>query len=132
MKKSILGIAVAVLVIATTALWYLSGRTGMKPAELVQFGVIIIVVLFALLLIYKRITGMRRGQPAEDELSKLVLQKTAAISYYISLYTWLFMIFISDRIELEKDELIGAGILAMAVIYGVVWFVVNSRGVRNG
>jgi len=131
MKKAILVFIIAALVLIATGLWFFSSRASFNPMELLNFGVIIIVVIFALFLGYKRLTSAKRGEPTEDELSKKVLMKTAASSYYISLYIWLALIFISDRIKLETEELLGAGILAMAVTFGVCWMVFNFRGIRN-
>jgi peptidoglycan/LPS O-acetylase OafA/YrhL len=99
--------------------------------DLVHFGVILLIVGFALFVGYKRLSNARRGEPAEDELSKRILQKTAAISYYISLYIWVFLIFLKDRVKLDTEELLGTGILAMAVTFGVSWLIINFKGFRN-
>jgi len=80
---------------------------------------------------YKRLTSVKRGEPVEDELSKKVVQKAAALSYFISLYLWVFMIWLKDRVALDTEELLGSGILAMAVIFGISWVVINFRGIKN-
>jgi peptidoglycan/LPS O-acetylase OafA/YrhL len=131
MKKSILMFLVAVLILITCGLWFFSSGSGTKPVDLLQFVVIILVVAFAVFIGFKRLSSARRGEPAEDELSKKVLQKTAALSFYISLYMWLAMIYLSDKIKLESDALIGAGILGMAVIFAICWVVLNFTGVKN-
>jgi peptidoglycan/LPS O-acetylase OafA/YrhL len=102
-----------------------------KPVDILQFGVILVVVGFALFLGYKRLTSVKRGEPAEDELSKKVVQKAAALSYYISLYVWVFMIWLKDRVALDTEEVLGSGIMAMAVIFGISWVVINFRGIRK-
>jgi len=117
MKRTVLIFVIAGLVLITTGLWYikLSGTTGY--IDLLHFGVIFMVVVFALFAGYKRLTSVIRGEPAEDELSKKILQKTASISYYISLYIWIFLIFLKNRVSFETEELLGTGILAMAATY---------------
>ena len=132
MKKSVFIFIVSALVIITTGIWFISGSSTFKATDLLQFGIIILVVSFALYLGYRRITSFKRGEPAEDELSKKVLTKTASLSYYISLYIWLAMSYLSDKLRLESDELIGAGILAMALTFGICWLVINFRGIKNG
>ena len=67
-----------------------------------------------------------------QDLSKKVLQKTAAYSYYISLYLWLALIFIKDRITIDTEQLLGTGILGMAIIFALCWILFNFRGIRNG
>ena len=131
MKKSLLIFVIAALVLIATGLWLISMKADFKPMDLLQSGVIIMVVVFVLYIGVKRLRSTIRGEPAEDELSKKVLLKTAAWSYYISLYMWLAMIYLSDRVNLEPDQMIGAGILAMAVIFGICWMVFNFRGLRN-
>ena len=131
MKKGIVVLLVAILVLITTGLWLYSASGNLKPFDLVSVGVIILVVSFAFLVGFKRLKSARRGEPVEDELSKKVLLKTAAWSYYISLYLWVAMLFIKDRINLDTEELLGAGILGMAISFAICWLVLNSRGIRN-
>ena len=131
MKKAILMFFVAALVLITCGLWFFSSGSGTKPVDLLQFGIIILVVAFAIFVGFKRLGSARRGEPTEDELSRKVLQRTAAFSFYISLYMWLAMIYLSDKIKMESDALIGAGILGMAVIYAICWIVFNFTGVKN-
>ena len=54
-------------------------------------------------------------------MSKGILRRGAATSYYVSLYMWLAFMFFEEQINLERSTLIGAGILGMAVIYGLSW-----------
>jgi peptidoglycan/LPS O-acetylase OafA/YrhL len=131
MKKAILVFIVAALVLITTGVWFVSSNTGLRPLDLLQYGIIFLVVAFAVYLGIRRFNSVRKGQSAEDELSKKVLTKTAALSYYISLYIWLAMIYISDKVKLDIDVLLGAGILAMAVTFGICWMVINFRGLKN-
>ena len=131
MKRTVLLFTIAALVLAGTAIWYFTSSHDFKPVDILQFGVILVVVGYAIYFGYKRLTSAKRGEPAEDELSKKVVQKAAALSYFISLYVWVFMIWLKDRVSLDTEEVLGSGILAMAVIFGISWVVVNFRGIRN-
>ncbi len=131
MKRGIIVFIVAALVLFTTGLWFFSANEKFKPFELVGLGILILVVLFALFVGYKRISSAKRGEPPEDELTKKVMQKTSSLSYYISLYLWLAIMYFSDRLDYETHTIIGAGILGMAVIFAVCWLVFNFTGVRN-
>jgi len=99
--------------------------------NIIEAGVIILVVGFALLVLYKRVLSARLGEPSEDELSKKVLRRTAAWSYYISLYLWVAILFIKDRVSLDTEELLGAGILGMALCFAVCWVILNFTGIKN-
>jgi len=131
MKKAVIALVVSLAVLVATALWFLKVEKTITVTEIVTFGTIIVLVGFGLFFAYRRFTGARRGEPAEDELSKKVMQKTAAWSYYISLYMWVFMIWLKDRITLDTEEVLGAGILSMAVIFFLCWIVIRLRGIRN-
>jgi len=131
MKKTVLVFVVTALVLISTGLWYFSTNEPLKPYDLLTFGIIIMVVSFALFLGFKRLTSAKRGEPAEDELSKKIMRKASSVSYYISLYLWLAIGYFSEKINYETHTIIGAGILGMAVIFGICWLVINFSGIKN-
>lgn len=131
MKRAVVLFVIIAVVLISTVLWLMKVDTAFKPFDLLTVGVILIVVGFALFVLYRRVASAKQGEPAEDELSKKVLQKTAALSYYISLYLWVAMLFIKDRVSLDTEELIGAGILGMALSFAICWVILNFRGIRN-
>ncbi len=130
MRKSLLVVIVSLLVLATTLLWQVN-PIARTMWENMQFFIIGVLVCFGLYVGYRRFTSERRGQPAEDEFSKKVLQKTAALSYYVSLYLWLLVMYLSGRYKMETDVLIGGGILGMAVVFAAAWIFFNFRGVKD-
>ncbi|TNF43865.1 MAG: hypothetical protein EP310_04035 [Bacteroidetes bacterium] len=131
MKKTVILFIVAGLVIVSLIVWQFKGFSRFNPADILHIGIIILVVAFALFVGFKRLTSVKRGEPTEDEMSVKILQKTASFSYYISLYLWVFLLFIKDRITFDTEELIGTGILGMAITYALVWIFLNFRGLRN-
>lgn len=131
MKKSILVFVIAGLVLITTGIWFFSSDKAIGKTDLMQFGVIILVIAFAVFFGIKRLNSARRGEPVEDEMSKKVMQRTAGLSYFISLYLWLGIMYFSDRIKLETHSLIGLGIVGMAVVFTACWLYFNFRGVKN-
>jgi len=131
MKRSLLVFVVAGLVLLSTLLWMVNSIGLPDTTDTIQFGVIGLLIAFAVFVGFRRLKSEHRGEPAEDELSKRILQKTAAISYYISLYLWVAMIYIKDRVEMDTEQLLGTGILGMAVIFALSWLVFNFRGIRH-
>ncbi len=131
MKKSLIVFIVSGLVLISAGLCFFTSANKFNPVDLLQFGVILLIVGFALFVGFKRLRNVKRGEPVEDELSKKILQKTAAISYYVSLYIWVFLIFLKDRVKIDTEELLGFGILAMAVTFGISWLILNFKGLRN-
>jgi peptidoglycan/LPS O-acetylase OafA/YrhL len=131
MKKAVLVFVIAALVLITCGIWFFSSSASFTPLNLFNFGVIFLVVGFAIYFGFKRLISAKRGEPAEDELSKKIMRKTAAMSYFISLYLWLALMYFSDRINLETHSVIGIGILGMAITFAICWLVFNFRGIKN-
>ena len=131
MKRSLIVFIVTGLVLITTGLWFFTSFENFNKMDLLHIGLITLIVGFAVFVGLKRLRSEKLGEPIEDELSKKILQKTAAISYYISLYIWVFLIFLKDRVEFETEELLGTGILAMAVTFVIPWLILNFNGIKN-
>jgi len=75
MKKSMLVFVVAGLVLLTTFLWMVKAAGLSDATDTIQFGVIGLLIAFAVFVGFRRLKSERRGEPVEDELSKHILQK---------------------------------------------------------
>ncbi|OFX82827.1 MAG: hypothetical protein A2W99_14285 [Bacteroidetes bacterium GWF2_33_16] len=131
MKKTVLLFVIVAMVAVACVFWFISSGEGFSSTDMFQFSIIALILVFAIFVGYKKFSSAKRGEPTEDELSKKVLQKTAAWSYYISLYMWVAMIYIKDRMTMDTEEVLGTGILAMAVCFGVCWLIINFKGIKN-
>lgn len=131
MKSVIRIFLIAFIVLAGTVMWFNSSESPLFSVDSLHYVIILIVVVFAIFVGIRRFNSVKRGEPTEDELSKKVMLKTAAWSYYISLYIWVAILIIKDRVNLDAEELIGTGILGMALSFAVCWLVFNFRGVKN-
>lgn len=131
MKKSLIVFIVVGLVLLTTGLLFFKSFELLSTMDFLHIGIITLIVGFAVFIGFKRLRSEKRGEPAEDELSKKILQRAAATSYYISLYIWVILIFLKDRVEFETEELLGSGILAMAATFGISWLIIKSKGIKN-
>jgi hypothetical protein len=120
-RKATFLAVLAVSVLVTMIFWFVrSGATldfGGSSIIIIQF----VVLAFAIIVVFRRLKSAKQNLPAEDELSKSILLKAAATSYYVSLYLWLAFMFFEEHIDLERSTLIGLGILGMAVIYALSW-----------
>lgn len=131
MKKGFLALLVSVLVLAASALWFFNVEKPIAATEIVTFGVIVVLVGFGLYFAIRHFSSAARGEPQDDELSKKMMEKTAAWSYYISLFMWVFMIWLKDRITMGTEEVLSAGIISMAVIFFACWLAIKLRGILN-
>ena len=131
MKKTIVGFVISALVLASLALWALKGQVSGNIQEIVMFGIVLVLVGFAVYLSVSRARSLRRGEPGEDELSRKVMTRASSLAYFISIYLWLFIMYISDKTSLAAHSLVGAGILGMAVVFLFCWLGVKAFGMKN-
>jgi hypothetical protein len=131
MKKTIVTFVLSALILASLALWVLKGHVSGNIQEIVMAGIVLVLVGFAVFLGVSRLRSHRHGEPAEDELSKTVMTRASSLSYYVSIYLWLFIMYISDKTTLAAHTLVGAGILGMAVIFLLCWLGVKAFGMKN-
>jgi hypothetical protein len=131
MKKTILIFLVSVLVLASLAIWVLRGRVAGNAQEIIKAGVVLVVVGFALFLGISRLRSRLRREPGEDEMSKRVMTRASSLAYFVSLYLWLFVMYISDKTTLPAHSLIGGGIAGMAVVFLLCWLGVKFFGTKN-
>jgi hypothetical protein len=121
MKRSIIIAVLAVLVTAAIVVWMVNSESRISGKAIGMGSIQLVVLVFAALVVYRKWTAAKNKLPAEDEMSKSILRRGAATSYYVSIYMWLAFMFFEERIDLERSTLIGAGILGMAIIYGLSW-----------
>lgn len=93
--------------------------------------ILVLITILGLFVIYKRFNSIRKGEVAEDELSKLLLQKAASLSFYISLYYWIVISYFSDTLNLETSQLINYGIIGMALIFIIMIAITKLFGFKK-
>jgi hypothetical protein len=109
----------------------LRGKLAGNALELLETGVIFILVGFALFLGLSRVRSHLRKEPSEDEMSKRVMTKASSLAFYVSIYLWLFVMYASDKTTLPVHSLIGAGIMGMALVFLLSWIYVKLAGMKN-
>ena len=96
-------------------------------------GVALTVIIFALTFVKRRYSDMKEGFAFEDERSKKILNKSAANSYYISLYWMLALMWYADLApgsgypELIPRHVALAGILGMALLFALNYLYVSRK-----
>lgn len=127
MRRAIFIAVISLLVVGTFVVWIVNTERAAetKPSldvtSILMVAVAVVVLFYAALAVLKRIRDAKNNLPSEDEMSKKILRRGAATSYYVSLYLWLAIMFFEENINLERHTLIGAGILGMAIIYALSW-----------
>ena len=131
MKKVIFIIALTALLLSGVIFWILKTEEPVNLANMPQFGVIFILILFALILAFSRLKSLKQGLPAEDEFSKKLLNIAAGRAYYFSLYLWLGLMYLDSDGKYETESLFGIGIVGMAVLLGIHWVILKYTGIKD-
>jgi hypothetical protein len=131
MKKSLLVILVSGIVLLSLAIWFFGFGFAGQTATTIQFAIVFLLVILGLYIGFVRLKSRQRGEPAEDELSKRMLQKASSLAFYISLYIWLVMLYLSEGHGFAGHTLIAGGIVAMAVTFAGSWVSLKLRGPRD-
>ena len=131
MKRTVIIFVVSAFVLAGLALWALQGHLAGNVREILMAAILLLVVGFALFLGFSRLRSRRRGEPSEDELSRTLTTRASSLAYYISIYLWLFVMYISDKTTLATHSLVGAGIAGMAVVFVLCWLGLKIFGLKH-
>ena len=131
MKRSIFVITLSIFVLVTGIIWLLNGGNHSSSWFTGQFVVISILVAISLIGGIKLFKASTLGEPHEDELTKRLLEKGASKSFFISLFWWIFLINLKDRITVDGEELIGTGIIGMGVILVVNVLILKFKGFND-
>ena len=131
MKKALIVFVVAILLLVFSGIWILGKSEKPDTQDILALVLVLIVVGFSVFVAVRKLASLRRGEPHEDELSKKIMRRTSSVSYYISLYMWLIIMYLSDKMKFDTHVIIGAGIMIMAVIFGLCWLYFNFTGIKN-
>jgi len=131
MKKTI-----TIFILSLTALggifaWFKASPEPPDIYEIMQFAVVILLVVFAVILGFRRLKSQRDGLPPEDELSKNIMKLAAARAYYFSIYLWLIIMFIAGEGKAENESLLAGGILGMALLLLIHYIIIKFTGLKN-
>jgi peptidoglycan/LPS O-acetylase OafA/YrhL len=129
MKKLI--VALVLTVVLVSGLLIFKTTTAFNKIDLLQSLLIFLLVGFGWLTAFRRLSSLKKGEPVEDELSRSILQKSAALSYYVSLYLWLAIAYFSGKFRLTTEQLLGYGIIGMALIFVGCWSFLKIKGLKN-
>lgn len=114
----------------SVGLWLYSTESKLETRELLIAGLVLILVVFSFVIGLKKMKDVKKGLPADDELSNSIKQKAAAMAFMYSFYMWLFIIvFMTDK-EMRVDIPLGIGILGMGLLFFGFWAYYSKKGIN--
>lgn len=90
---------------------------------------VILITIGGILIARSRLKDEKKGLPAEDEMSKKIREKAGAASFLVSFYIWTFMIIFFSGSQLDREVIIGIGVVATAVVFMGFWVYYYRTGV---
>ena len=117
----IIMVVIAVTIMVAVVNWLIISPDRVNIQEILMIAGIVLVVGFALFLALRRVRDVSDQTPGEDEMSRKIMRRGAATSYYVSIYLWLVIMIFEEKIAMDRSSLIGAGILGMAIIWVLSW-----------
>ena len=121
MKRTILVAVVALMAIVSFIIWIIGSELSFDFGTVLMILIPVVILAFAIIKVVQGVSDARNQMPAEDELSKMIMLRTGSTSFQLSLFLWLVIGSVEDRIDLEGHTIIGAGILGMAILFALSW-----------
>lgn len=121
MRRTILIAVIAIMVVVTFILWIAQTELSFDAGTILMIAIPVIILAFAAIRIARGISDAKNQLPGEDELSKLIMHRAGSTAFQLSLFLWLVIGSIEDRVELEGHTIIGVGILGMAILFALSW-----------
>ena len=131
MKSSIIAFTISIILLLSVAILIFSSGTAQGTTDILQKIIILILAGFGIFAGFRRLGSKTRMEPAEDELSKKVMRKASSLSFFISIYIWVAMLYLKNKFALDSDQVIGSGIIAMSLTLFICWIIFHFRGVGN-
>ncbi|MCU0679248.1 MAG: hypothetical protein MUC28_02255 [Planctomycetes bacterium] len=131
-------ITAGTLILLITAVLYglvIFNKNEFFSGRIIPFLLPLAIVVFMAFFIVKRRQDIRSGLPFEDERSKRIMNKAAAMSFYASLYWLLGISFFEAHLarligtdQLAADQVVGGGIAGMAILFFTFWLYYDRKG----
>ena len=106
--------------------------TGILIAEIVHLTTLIILFIVGMIFgIIKRNKLKESGFPEDDEMSIKIMQRSAAITFYFSLFIWLILLFLLTLTNIESKLVFSFGFVGMSLTYVISFLILSSTGVND-
>lgn len=113
------------------ALYFYLTRAPLELYQIAVTALVLVIVPVSAIVGLRRLRDQKAGIPVDDELSRRMKEKAAALSFVVSLYMWLGILLICVSATREAILPILAGLAGMGGVFLVNWSLVSHRGVEE-
>ncbi len=131
MKRYIILPWLSLFILADGLYMLLSPMVKNTWTDLVQGILMSIIGLFGL---YQGVSAgwsAWKGDPLKDELTRKIRIKASSISFYISIWVWIGLMFAENNQVRFHSGILGTGLLIMICVYIISSVVIRIRGLRD-
>jgi len=126
---NLLTLGLALLIITAIFFGYNAYQKGeMNSGNIIYLLFPLVIIIFFFFVIKRNYRDINKGLPVKDERSKKIMNKSAAIAYFISIYWLVFISFFQDIFApifneetLSASRALSLGIIGMAIIFFISW-----------
>jgi hypothetical protein len=105
--------------------------TMLLVSEILHMVMILVLFILGIIQGVKRKRATEEGFPEDDELSEKIVRKSAGISFYLTLFIWLILLFINSFVEVDSRLIFSYGFIGMSLTFVITWLVINSQGIKD-
>ncbi len=130
---AIVKFSVAALILASMGFWIYNTSKPFNEFAYSIIGAMLLVVGFVIYSGIQALKDAKSGLSPVDELSKKIAEKAAAATFKISIYMWLFGLFLLDFFSIDSVNkakfVIAIGMVGMTLIFLFIRLYLSRVGV---
>ncbi len=131
-KERIISLLVifTITIVAVILVIFRNNEINLDIKSIIISIVISVVLVFYLSGQMRNIRERKHGIPTEDEMSKRQKEIAGNKAFHSSLWIWFGLFYLKMYIE-NTSTLLGIGILASALLYGIYLWTIKLKGTRD-
>ena len=129
-----IGFSVAGIAVLGMALFAMGGSVA-KPTEVIFVALTVVLVIGTIVIMMNKSKAVKKGLPADDELSKKISFKAGAYSYFSTIWIAIAIMWYNTLgvdefglYELSTVEIVGIIVLVSGIIFIGLSLLFNRRG----
>ena len=131
MKKAFFLITISILMLVA-GFWRL-----FRPDQITNWLMLVKTILMIIISAFGLFQGAafyrtaKRGDPLKDELTQKINLKASSLSFFISMWGWILLMFVQQASRESAAEILSTGMLMMAGIYIIAIMAIRIKGLGN-
>ncbi len=120
----------SITLVAVILVIFMNNEMNLDIQSIIISIVISVVLVFYLTGQIRKIRERKYGIPTEDEMSNRQKEIAGNKAFHSSLWIWLGLFYLKMYIE-NTSTLLGIGILASVILYGIYLWTIKLKGTRD-